>query len=135
MAEIGRAFNTIVEEIAVRLRRPFRIPDAIPTPGNIRYVRGVHRIDRLVTRIIRERREQGGDRGDLLSMLMLARDEEGQPMSERQLRDEVITLLVAGHETRPSRSPGRGICWPTTPTWTRSWQRNCATSSAGGRRR
>ena len=53
VAEIGRAFNTIVEEISVRLRRPFRIPDAVPTPGNIRYVRGVHRINRLVTRIIR----------------------------------------------------------------------------------
>jgi cytochrome P450 len=99
VAEIGRAFNTIVEEISVRLRRPFRIPDTVPTPGNIRYVRGVHRINRLVTRIIRERREQGGDRGDLLSMLMLARDEDGQPMSERQLQDEVVTLLVAGHET------------------------------------
>ena len=99
VAEIGRAFNTIVEEISVRLRRPFRIPDAVPTPGNIRYVRGVHRINRLVTRIIRERREHGGDRGDLLSMLMLARDEDGQPMSERQLQDEVVTLLVAGHET------------------------------------
>ena len=99
VAEIGQAFNAIVEEIAVRLRRPFRILDAVPTPGNIRYVRAVHRIDRLVTKIIRERREQGGDRGDLLSILLLGRDEENQSMSERQLRDEVITLLVAGHET------------------------------------
>ena len=99
VAEIGQAFNAIVEEIAVRLRRPFRILDAVPTPGNIRYVRAVHRIDRLVTKIIRERREQGGDRGDLLSILLLGRDEEDQSMSERQLRDEVVTLLVAGHET------------------------------------
>ena len=99
VAEIGQAFNAIVEEIAVRLRRPFRILDAVPTPGNIRYVRAVHRVDRLVTKIIRERREQGGDRGDLLSILLLGRDEENQSMSERQLRDEVITLLVAGHET------------------------------------
>ncbi len=99
VAEIGQAFNAIVEEIAVRLRRPFRILDAVPTPGNVRYVRAVHRIDRLVTKIIRERREQGGDRGDLLSILLLGRDEENQSMSEQQLRDEVITLLVAGHET------------------------------------
>ena len=48
VAEIGQAFNAIVEEIAVRLRRPFRILDAVPTPGNIRYVRAVHRINRLV---------------------------------------------------------------------------------------
>jgi cytochrome P450 len=99
VAEIGQAFNTIVEEIARRVKRPFRIPDAIPTPGNIRYLRGVRRIDRLVNAIIKERQAHGGDRGDLLSMLMLARDDDGKAMTERQLRDEVITLLLAGHET------------------------------------
>jgi cytochrome P450 len=99
VAEIGQAFNAITDEIAVRFRLPFRIPDAIPIPGNIRYARGVRRIDRLVNRIIRERQQHTEDRGDLLSMLMLARDEEGRPMSDRQLRDEVITLLLAGHET------------------------------------
>jgi cytochrome P450 len=99
VAEISQAFTTIADEIAVRFRLPLRIPDAIPTPGNIRYARGVRRIDRLVNRIIRERRQQGGDRGDLLSMLMMAKDDHGRPMSERQLRDEVITLLLAGHET------------------------------------
>jgi cytochrome P450 len=99
VAEIGQAFNTIVEEIARRVRRPLRIPDAIPTPGNIRYLRGVRRIDRLVNAIIKERQAHGGDRGDLLSMLMMARDDDGKPMTDQQLRDEVITLLLAGHET------------------------------------
>jgi cytochrome P450 len=99
VAEIGEAFEVIADEIAARIRRPFRIPDAIPTPGNVRYLRGVRRIDRLVARIIRAHREQGAQRGDLLSLLMQARDEEGQAMSGRQLRDEVITLLLAGHET------------------------------------
>lgn len=99
VAEIGQAFDAITKEIAVRIRRPFRIPDAVPTPGNIRYVRGVRRIDRLVAGIIQKRRQDGADRGDLLSTLMLARDENGQPMTEQQLRDEVVTLLIAGHET------------------------------------
>jgi cytochrome P450 len=50
--------------------------------------------------LIEERRRDGRDRGDLLSMLMLARDEDGGAgMSDRQLRDEVMTLLLAGHET------------------------------------
>ena len=66
VAEIGHAFNAITEEIAIRISRVFRIPDAVPTPGNIRYLRGVRRIDRLVTKIIQERRHHGGDRGDLL---------------------------------------------------------------------
>lgn len=99
VAEIGQAFSAIVDEIAVRFRRPLLIPDAVPIPGNIRYVRGVRRVDQLVAKIIRERRDRGEDRGDLLSMLMLARDDEGRSMSDRQLRDEVITLLLAGHET------------------------------------
>jgi cytochrome P450 len=99
VAEISQAFNSVADEIAIRFRLPFRIPDTIPTPGNIRYLRGVRRIDRLVNRIILERRQRGRDRGDLLSMLMMAKDDEGRPMSERQLRDEVITLLLAGHET------------------------------------
>ena len=99
VAEIGQAFDAITDEIAVRIPRLFRIPDAVPTPGNIRYLRGVRRIDRLVARIIRERREHGADRGDLLSMLIAARDDEGRSMTDQQLRDEVITLLLAGHET------------------------------------
>jgi cytochrome P450 len=99
VAELGDAFQTIADEIAVRMRRPLRIPDALPTPGNIRYARAVRRIDRLVGRIIGERRNHGGDRGDLLSMLVLARDDEDRPMIARQLRDEMVTLLLAGHET------------------------------------
>jgi cytochrome P450 len=99
VAEIGHAFQGITEEIAVRIRRPFRIPDALPTPGNLRYGRAVRRIDQLVNTIIRERRQDASDRGDLLSMLMQARDDEDQPMTERQLRDEMVTLLLAGHET------------------------------------
>jgi cytochrome P450 len=96
---IARSFDAVIGEIARRFRRPFRIPDAIPTPGNRRYNRGVAILDRLVSRILAERRARPADRGDLLSMLLAARDEDGRPMSDRQLRDELITLFVAGHET------------------------------------
>jgi cytochrome P450 len=100
VAGLGAAIDAIADEIAKRVRRPWRIPDAIPTPGNIRYLRGLRRIDQLVNAIIRERQtHDDADRGDLLSMLMLARDDDGKPMTEQQLRDEVITLLLAGHET------------------------------------
>ena len=53
----------------------------------------------IIESIIAEHGDQGEDKGDLLSMLLAARDEEGNPMSKQQLRDEVITLFVAGHET------------------------------------
>jgi cytochrome P450 len=96
---VERSFDGIISEIAKRFRRPVKIPDAIPIPGNVRYNRGVAVLDRLVRRILAERRERPGDRGDLLSMLTAARDDDGQPMSDRQLRDELITLFLAGHET------------------------------------
>jgi cytochrome P450 len=76
----------------------FLIPTWLPTPGNRRLGQATRRLDDVVYRIIRERRP-GEDRGDLLSMLLLARDEQGAGMSERQVRDEVMTLLLAGHET------------------------------------
>ncbi|MFL5770941.1 MAG: cytochrome P450 [Chloroflexota bacterium] len=76
----------------------FLVPTWLPTPGNRRLEATVRRLDELVYRIIRER-APGEDRGDLLSLLLLARDEQGNAMSERQVRDEVMTLLLAGHET------------------------------------
>jgi cytochrome P450 len=76
----------------------FLIPTWLPTPGNRRLARAIQRLDEIVYGIIRERRPDE-DRGDLLSMLLLARDENGVGMSERQIRDEVMTLLLAGHET------------------------------------
>ncbi|HEY1251102.1 MAG TPA: cytochrome P450 [Thermoanaerobaculia bacterium] len=96
---IGRSFDMVIREIAKRFRRPVKIADWIPVPGNLRYRRGVALLDRLVARVLAERRARPGDRGDLLSMLMAARDDDGKPMSDRQLRDELITLFLAGHET------------------------------------
>jgi cytochrome P450 len=60
-------------------------------------------VERRVDRMIRDRRAQGlTSRRDLLSLLLVARDDEGRPMSDKQVRDEVITLFVAGHETTAS---------------------------------
>lgn len=97
--EIGESFDLVIREIAKRFRRPVKIADWIPLPGNLRYRRGVALLDRLVARVLAERRARPGDRGDLLSMLLEARDDDGAPMSDKQLRDELITLFLAGHET------------------------------------
>jgi cytochrome P450 len=98
VAEIAAAFDTGIEEIARRIRRPVLLPDWVPTQGNRRYRSAVRRMNRLVYRIIDEHRD-GRDRGDLLSALMRLEDEEGRTMSGEQLRDETITMLLAGHET------------------------------------
>jgi cytochrome P450 len=82
----------------------FQVPERIPTPGNLRFRRAVRGLDEIVYEIIGRRRAGGEDAGsrsgDLLSMLLAARDEEtGEGMSDKQLRDEVMTILLAGHET------------------------------------
>lgn len=74
-----------------------------PVPGLMRFRKARQRLDAVVYRMIAERRAANEDRGDLLSMLLAGRDEEGESgqagMSDRQLRDEVITIFLAGYET------------------------------------
>jgi cytochrome P450 len=73
----------------------------LPFPAVRRFERARDRLDATIYRMIAERRASGEDRGDLLSMLLLAHDTEGDGggMSDVQLRDEAMTLLLAGHET------------------------------------
>ena len=77
----------------------FFIPDRLPTPGNRRMRRAVRRVDAIVYRLIAERRDSGQRGGDVISMLLDARDESGQGLSDLEIRDEVMTLFMAGHET------------------------------------
>ncbi len=97
--EVARLGTSIQDFFYLRFASlRFLIPTWLPTPGNRRLGQATRRLDDVVYGIIRERKP-GEDRGDLLSMLLLARDEQGAGMSERQVRDEVMTLLLAGHET------------------------------------
>lgn len=75
--------------------------DHLPTPLVLRAHAARARLNRWLMETIRERRADGVDRGDLMSMLLQAQDPEGDHggMSDRQLRDEMVTLLLAGHET------------------------------------
>jgi cytochrome P450 len=96
--DVGKAMKVALENFSSQ-RRLVRIPRGVPTPHNIRFEMAARRLDEIVGKIIEDRRKSGDDRGDLLSMLMLAEDEEGGRMTDRQLRDEVMTLFLAGHET------------------------------------
>jgi cytochrome P450 len=71
----------------------------LPTPAMISFRHAIRQLDEMVYSIIAMRRTDERDTGDLLSMLMQARDEDGGCMSDKQLRDEVMTFLLAGHET------------------------------------
>lgn len=96
---VGQAVTTIVKLLGDYVYAPFP-PLGVPTPRNRHITAAIHALDTVVSGIIRERRADSTDTGDLLSMLLLLRDEQtGEGMSDRQVRDEVMTLLLAGHET------------------------------------
>jgi cytochrome P450 len=96
--EVGRALEAIMEHNS-DFRRLILTPSWLPTLRNIRAALAVRRLNKIMYRIIGQRRTAGQDAGDLLSMLLHAQDEDGSRMTDRQLRDEVITLFLAGHET------------------------------------
>lgn len=86
--------------VVYRSQMPVAPPLAWPTGRNRRYRAAMARLEQLVFTTIADRRASGEDRGDVLSMLLTARDEEtGETMSDIQIRDEMVTLLIAGHET------------------------------------
>ena len=99
--EIRQALTDVMQ-LFERMTNPLAaILDKLPLPSNIRWVKAKARLDETIYRIINERRASREDRGDLLSMLLLAHDVEGDGsgMSDQQVRDEAMTLFVAGHET------------------------------------
>jgi cytochrome P450 len=97
--EIGIALKVAREELAAKMRSGLLIPKQVPTPGNLRFKRAVNRLDKIVLGIIRERRGSGYRGADLLSTLLAAQDADNNQMTDHQLRDEVMTIFVAGHET------------------------------------
>ena len=81
------------------LQSPIRLGPEWPLPRHLKMKRAAKILDQVVYRLIAEGRARGTDQGDVLSILLLARDEDGSGLSDRQVRDEVMTLLLAGHET------------------------------------
>lgn len=97
--EVGEAVTVAMQCAMSQLGSLFPIPPFVPTPTNLRNRRAVAKLDAILYRIIRERRARGDDRGDLLSMLLATHDEDGGSMTDQQIRDEAMTLFLAGHET------------------------------------
>lgn len=96
--EVGKSLELLLE-LGADFRRTLFVPHWVPTPTNLRIKREIAFIENILYRIIDERRASGHDAGDLLSMLLNVQDEDGSRMTDKQLRDETITLFLAGHET------------------------------------
>src|SRR5262249_42318604 len=99
-AELGRLMVSVLDAANQRLNSVVRLPSWVPTSRNRREQRSLVAFDRMLRSLIEARRASGDGRHDLLSMLLAATDEDsGIRMSDRQLRDEMMTLFLAGHET------------------------------------
>jgi cytochrome P450 len=107
---IGQAVTDAMECVVGTMGDALPLPPFVPSPRNLRLARAKRRLDALVYALIRARRAAPGEPSsrsrmdacaatDLLSVLLAARDEDGGTMSDRQVRDEVMTALLAGHET------------------------------------
>ena len=96
---VGETLKQLVKPFAAQATLKWIMNNRLPTPQHLQFNRQAKKIDDVVYRIIAERRARGDDAGDLLSMMLKARDEDGSQMDDKQLRDEVMTLFLAGHET------------------------------------
>ncbi|MGW0546809.1 cytochrome P450 [Streptomyces altiplanensis] len=114
---IGRARDVAQREIGAEFSGiGALLPDWVPTRGRSRIRRAAAVIDAEVARVVAEHRQGDGERPDLLSRLLAARDETGARLSDEEIRDETVTLYIGGHETTSStlvwawyllaRSPG-----------------------------
>lgn len=98
-AAISQAFLQAAEYTDLPAISPRRLAIDLPFTPYGRFVRARRHLDEVVSTIIARRRREGIGGQDVLSMLLAARDENGQPLSDRQLRDHVLTFLAAGHAT------------------------------------
>jgi cytochrome P450 len=102
MLQIKAAVETMIRYVASGQQSPIQLPRWLPTPANRRYFKARELVHTYIAALLAQRKALPQDQwpDDLLSKLMLARDEQsGQPMTDALLRDESITIFFAGHET------------------------------------
>lgn len=100
-SEVGQALTDTMH-LMDRITNPFAdLLSRLPLPSNRRFDRAKKQLDDIIYRIISEHRKSSEDRGDFLSMLLMAQDDEGGTgrMTDEQVRDEALTIFLAGHET------------------------------------
>ncbi|MEM7116297.1 MAG: cytochrome P450 [Chloroflexota bacterium] len=99
VTKIGRHMNRLVSVAEQQLQAGYLPPVWLPTPMNMRHAWAKWRVRSLLRQLVRQRQAAGVDNGDLLSMILFARDEQGQPMSEKEAVDQLVSLFFAGQDT------------------------------------
>ncbi|MET0263670.1 MAG: cytochrome P450 [Rariglobus sp.] len=100
--DVEKAFPVLLEELFNRAQSAVSLPIWLPTPAHRRFQRAIATVDDVVRTVLDERRGATADRPDLLSLLLEVRDEDGSGLSEQEVRDHIVTFLLAGHETTAS---------------------------------
>ncbi len=101
-AVMAEAYPVLVDELFRRARTLAALPLALPTARHLRFRRALAAIDGLVAELVAARRAAPAHEDDLLGALLSARDEDGTPLPEKEIRDHLVTFLLAGHETTAS---------------------------------
>jgi cytochrome P450 len=96
---VGEVMTTLVEMFDLLLMPFSEYLEMLPLPSSRKLKNARTKLDEIIYGFIRERRKSGEDKGDLLSMLLSATDEDGSQMTDKQVRDECLTIFLAGHET------------------------------------
>jgi cytochrome P450 len=105
---VGTEIATVMERFMSQAALSFLLPEGAPLPKGPRLLRSRRRLNRIIQSIISDRRAHPIESSDLLQTLLAAQDEHGARMTDDQLRDEIMTLFMAGHETTAN-----ALCW----TW------------------
>ncbi len=96
---VATGLELAMRSMLASITSPLQVPYSWPLPRHQQMKRAVKMLDSVVYRMIADGRAANTDKGDVMSMLLLARDEDGTGLSDKQVRDEAMTLLLAGHET------------------------------------
>ena len=97
--KVAQAFREVTNQLFAMPNLTFFLPETFPLPSTLRLRRAMRELDRIIYSIIRTRRATNSNSPDLLQVLLNAQAEDGSQMTDEQLRDEMMTLFIAGHET------------------------------------
>ncbi|MEM9773011.1 MAG: cytochrome P450 [Chloroflexota bacterium] len=105
-AEMSQEILGMMQYVVYRSQNLLALPTWVPTPRNNRFRRTLRKVDRIIYSMINERLASGQSKNDLLDLFLDGRDANNQPMPKKAIRDEIITMIIAGYETVAS-----GMSW------------------------
>lgn len=105
-ADLSQEILGMMQYVVYRSQNLLALPTWVPTPRNVRFKRTLHKVDQIIYRLIQDRQDSGESKNDLLDLFLDGRDANNQPLDPKAIRDEIITMIIAGYETVAS-----GMSW------------------------